>query len=117
MNEVRYEGVYSFKYSPRPNTASLAMGDTVSEDEKSRRLAALQNRQREIQSEHNAALLDSTFDVMVSNKSRRENRWTGHTTCNRVVAFTSQEPDLLGTYIRVRITDVGSGSLNGEHVS
>jgi tRNA-2-methylthio-N6-dimethylallyladenosine synthase len=116
MDEVRYEGVYSFKYSPRPNTASLAMGDTVSEDEKSRRLAALQTRQREIQSEHNAALLDSTFDVMVSNKSRRENRWTGHTTCNRVVAFDSQELDLLGKYIRVRITDVASGSLNGEHV-
>src|ERR1700733_12830054 len=116
MNEVRYEGVYSFKYSPRPNTASLAMGDTVGEDEKGRRLAALQNPQREIQSEHNAALLDSTFDVMVSNKSRRENRWTGHTTCNRVVAFTSQEADLLGNYIRVRISDVSSGSLNGEHV-
>jgi tRNA-2-methylthio-N6-dimethylallyladenosine synthase len=117
MNEVRYEGVYSFKYSPRPNTASLAMGDTVSEDEKSRRLAMLQQRQREIQTEHNAKLVDSTFDVMVSNKSRRENRWSGHTTCNRVVAFTSQEPELLGTYIRVRITDVGSGSLTGEHVS
>ena len=92
------------------------MGDTVSEDEKSRRLTALQQLQREIQTGHNLALAGATFDVMVSNKSRRENRWTGHTTCNRVVAFTSQEPDLLGNYIRVRITDVGSGSLSGEHV-
>jgi tRNA-2-methylthio-N6-dimethylallyladenosine synthase len=117
MNEVRYEGVYSFKYSPRPNTASLAMGDTVSEDEKSRRLAVLQQRQREIQAEHNLALAGATFEVMVSNKSRRENHWTGHTTCNRVVGFTSQASDLLGTYIPVRITDAGSGSLNGEHVS
>ena len=117
MNEVRYEGVYSFKYSPRPNTASLAMDDTVSEDEKGRRLAVLQQRQREIQTEHNAALVGSTFELMVSNKSRREHHWSGHTTCNRVVSFTSQEPDLLGNYVPVRITGVSSSSLNGERVS
>jgi tRNA-2-methylthio-N6-dimethylallyladenosine synthase len=117
MNEVRYEGVYSFKYSPRPNTASLAMGDSVSEDEKSRRLSALQQRQREIQAEHNLALAGLTFEVMVSGKSKRERYWTGHTTCNRVLAFTSQAPDLLGTYIPVRITGANQSSLNGEHVS
>src|SRR5579863_1480990 len=117
MNEVRYEGVYSFKYSPRPNTASLAMGDTVSEDEKSRRLAVLQQRQREIQSEHNLAFAGTTFELMVSNKSRRERMWTGHTTCNRVVSFSSPASDLLGSYVQVRITDVAAGSLNGEHVS
>ncbi len=46
LDTVRYEGVFCFKYSPRPNTASLAMNDSVSEEEKSRRLAALQERQR-----------------------------------------------------------------------
>ena len=117
MNEVRYEGVYSFKYSPRPNTTSLAMGDTVSEDEKSRRLAVLQQHQREIQAEHNLALVGSTFELMVSGKSRREHHWTGHTTCNRVLNFTSREPDLLGTYVPVRITGVSSSTLNGERVS
>jgi tRNA-2-methylthio-N6-dimethylallyladenosine synthase len=117
MNEVRYEGVYSFKYSPRPNTTSLAMGDTVSEDEKGRRLAVLQQHQREIQAEHNLALVGSTFELMVSGKSRREHHWTGHTTCNRVLNFTSREPDLLGTYVPVRITGVGPSSLICERVS
>jgi tRNA-2-methylthio-N6-dimethylallyladenosine synthase len=117
MNEVRYEGVYSFKYSPRPNTVSLAMGDTVSEDEKSRRLGVLQQRQREIQAEHNAALVGSTFEVMVSSKSRREHHWSGHTTCNRVVSFTAPQTDLLGNYLPVRITGVSTSSLNGERVS
>jgi tRNA-2-methylthio-N6-dimethylallyladenosine synthase len=117
MNEVRYEGVYAFKYSPRPNTSSLAMGDTVSEDEKGRRLTVLQQRQREIQTEHNLALDGSTFEVMVSNKSRREHHWTGHTSCNRIVSFTSEKPELLGTYVSVRITGVGPGTLSGECVS
>ena len=116
LDEVRYEGVFSFKYSPRPNTASLAMNDCVSEEEKGRRLAALQERQRQIQAERNATLLGASFELMVSGKSRRENQWSGHTSCNRVLNFASQARELLGTYVQVRVTNVGPSSLVGEHV-
>src|SRR5271156_3662933 len=101
LDTVRYEGVFCFKYSPRPNTASLAMNDSVSDEEKGRRLAALQERQRHIQSERNATLLGTSFELMVTNKSRRENQWSGHTSCNRVLNFASQAKDLLGTYVQV----------------
>jgi tRNA-2-methylthio-N6-dimethylallyladenosine synthase len=113
---VRYEGVYSFKYSPRPNTLSLSMKETVSEEEKGRRLATLQERQRQIQAERNETFLGASFELMVSGKSRRENHWSGHTSCNRVLNFTSQERDLLGTYVQVRVTSVGPSSLVGEHI-
>ena len=116
LDEVEYEGVFSFKYSPRPNTPSLAMGDTVSEEEKGRRLAALQEKQRRIQTERDAGLVGATFELMVSNKSRRENNWSGHTSCNRVLNFTSQAADLLGTYVQVRITNAGPNNLSAEHV-
>jgi tRNA-2-methylthio-N6-dimethylallyladenosine synthase len=116
LDEVRYQGVFSFKYSPRPNTASLAMNDGVSEEEKGRRLAALQERQRQIQAERNATLLGASFELMVSGKSRRENQWSGHTSCNRVLNFASQARELLGTYVQVRVTNVGPSSLVGEHV-
>ena len=115
LDAVRYEGVFSFKYSPRPNTPALSMNDPIPEEEKSRRLAALQERQRQIQTERNEALVGTTFEVMVSGKSRRENQWSGHTSCNRVLNFTSQAHELLGTYVRVRVTSVGSSSLAGEH--
>src|SRR3981189_560759 len=49
LDEVRYDSLFSFKYSPRPNTKSLAMPDAIPEEEKGRRLAALQDKQREIQ--------------------------------------------------------------------
>jgi len=117
LDTVRYEGVFCFKYSPRPNTASLAMNDSVSEEEKGRRLAALQERQRHIQSERNATLLGALFELMVTNKSRRENQWSGHTACNRVLNFASQAKDLLGTYVQVRVTSIGPSSLAGEHVA
>src|SRR5580658_6780000 len=79
LEAVKYDGVFSFKYSPRPHTPSLAMSDIISEDEKSRRLAILQEKQREIQTAKHALLLGKTFEVLVNGKSRRENHWSGHT--------------------------------------
>jgi tRNA-2-methylthio-N6-dimethylallyladenosine synthase len=116
LDEVQYEGVFAFKYSPRPNTLSLSMAETVSEEEKGRRLSRLQERQRQIQAERSAAYLGESFELMVTNKSRRENQWSGHTSCNRVLNFTSQAHDLLGTYVQVRVMSVGPSSLVGEHI-
>jgi tRNA-2-methylthio-N6-dimethylallyladenosine synthase len=115
LDTVRYEGMFSFKYSPRPNTPALSMNDPIPEEEKSRRLGVLQEKQRQLQSEHNETLVGSNFEVMVSGKSRRENQWSGHTSCHRVLNFTSQEKELLGTYVQVRVTSVGPNSLVGEH--
>ena len=113
LDTVRYDALFSFKYSPRPHTPSLAMNDAIHEDEKSRRLAVLQDKQREIQMRKNAALTGRTFEVLVSGKSRRENQWSGHTTCHRVVNFTSQEQALLGKYAQVLVTSATPNSLVG----
>ena len=117
LDEVQYDGMFSFKYSPRPNTPSLSMKHPISEEEKSRRLALLQDKQRQIQERRNASFVGSRFEVMVSGKSRRENHWSGHTSCHRVLNFTSQEKELLGTYVQVRVLSAGANSLVGEHVS
>ena len=117
LEEVRYDSLFSFKYSPRPNTPSLSMPDAISEEEKSRRLTVLQEKQREIQGQRNAALVGTRLDLLVSGKSRRENRWSGHSSCHRVVNFTSQEQNLLGTYVQVLVTGAGPNSLVGEQVT
>jgi tRNA-2-methylthio-N6-dimethylallyladenosine synthase len=116
LDEVKYEGVFAFKYSPRPNTASRSMQDALTEEEKSRRLGVLLDRQKHIQTERTARYVGSSFELMVTNKSRRENLWSGHTSCNRVLNFTSQAQHLLGTYVQVRVTSVGPSSMVGEHV-
>jgi len=115
LEEVQYDGLFSFKYSPRPNTPSLEMSDSIPEEEKSRRLTILQDRQREIQTAKHARLAGETFEVLVSGKSRRENQWAGYTTSHRLVNFTSQERELLGTYVQVRVTGATPNSLMGEH--
>ena len=115
LDEVKYDSLFSFKYSPRPNTPSLAMDDAIPEEEKSRRLAVLQDKQREIQAARNSSLIRMQFEVLVSGKSRRENQWSGYTSSHRVVNFASPAKELLGTYIQVRVTGATPNSLVGEH--
>jgi tRNA-2-methylthio-N6-dimethylallyladenosine synthase len=116
LEEVRYDSLFAFKYSPRPNTPSLSMKDSIPEEEKSRRLGVLQEKQREIQTARNTELIGAAFEILVSGKSRRENQWFGYTTSHRVVNFASQERELLGTYVQVRVTGAGPNNLVGEQV-
>src|SRR5947209_12901415 len=60
LDEAQYDSMFSFKYSPRPNTPSLSMSDSISEEEKGRRLAILQDRQREIQADRKSTRLNSS---------------------------------------------------------
>jgi tRNA-2-methylthio-N6-dimethylallyladenosine synthase len=116
LEVVRYDSAFSFKYSPRPNTPSLKMEDAIPEGEKSRRLAILMERQREIQRERNAKLVGERFEVLVEGKSRRENQWSGHTSSNKVMNFTSRAEESLGDYVRVKVTGATPNSLVGEVV-
>src|SRR5215467_8741291 len=116
LDEVKYDSLFSFKYSPRPNTSSLKMDDAIPEEEKSRRLATLQDQQREIQTSRNAKLIGESCEVLVSGKSRREGQWSGYTSSYRLANFTSHANELLGTYVQVRVTGATPNSLVGEHV-
>ena len=114
LDLAQYDGVFSFKFSPRPNTPALAMTDPIPEEEKGRRLMVLQERQRVIQTARNEALVGRTFEVLVDGQSRKESQWAGRTSSNRVVNFTSPQESLLGDYVQVRITRAGPNSLIGE---
>jgi tRNA-2-methylthio-N6-dimethylallyladenosine synthase len=116
MDEVKYDGAFCFKYSPRPSTPSLTMEDALPEEEKSRRLGILLERQREIQRTKNEALIGEVLEVLVDGKSKRENQWTGHTSSNRVMNFTSQAENILGDYVQVRVVGTTPNSLVGEMV-
>jgi tRNA-2-methylthio-N6-dimethylallyladenosine synthase len=114
LEAAQFDGVFSFQYSPRPHTPAAVMADAVPESEKLRRLQALQERQRAIQLRRNQGLVGEVFEVLVEGASRRETQWTGRTSSNRVLNFTSPRTDLLGEYLRVRVTGAGPNSLTGE---
>ncbi len=112
---VRYESMFSFKYSERPNTLALKRyPDDVSEADKTRRIVALQSLQREIQLELHEAAMGSDVDVLVDSVSRRRD-WelSGRTFGNTVVNFPGPR-EWLGRTVPVRITRAGAFSLGGE---
>ena len=112
---VRYHSMYSFKYSERPSTLALKrMPEDVPEQEKTRRIVALQSLQKNVQGGLFAAAVGRTFDVLVDSRSRRRD-WelSGRTSGNTVVNFSGQ-PEWIGRTVAVRITDANPNSLRGE---
>jgi tRNA-2-methylthio-N6-dimethylallyladenosine synthase len=115
LDEVQYDSLFSFKYSPRPNTAALTMPDPVSDEEKQRRLVAVQEKQRAIQIRRNAELIGSVQEVLVEGRNQAMGQWIGRTSSNRTLNFTDPRGDgLVGTYLPVRVTRSGPNSLVGE---
>jgi len=119
VDRARYHSMYSFKYSPRPNTlAEKRLPDDVPEAEKTRRIVELQSVQREIQARLNQSLVGSTVDVLVDAASRRrETELSGRTTQNVVVNLPGP-PAWIGRTIAVTVERAGAHSVWGraEHL-
>jgi tRNA-2-methylthio-N6-dimethylallyladenosine synthase len=114
-SRVRYQSMFSFKYSERPNTlASKRHADDVPEQEKTRRIVALQQLQREIQLELHGAMVGRPFDVLLDATSRRR-PWelSGRTTGNTVVNIPGSAA-WIGRTVPVTIRRAGPNSVWGE---
>jgi tRNA-2-methylthio-N6-dimethylallyladenosine synthase len=118
MDEVQYDSIFSFKYSPRPNTAALKMDDHIPEEEKTRRLQIVQEKQRAAQIRQNAELIGTVEEINVEGYNEALNLWAGRTSRNRTLHFTYAgapcASQLVGRYMNVRITRGGPNSLGGE---
>jgi tRNA-2-methylthio-N6-dimethylallyladenosine synthase len=113
--EVRYHSMFSFKYSPRPNTlATKRLTDDVSESEKTRRIVELQALQRDVQIDLLRGHVGRVEEVLVDSTSRRRD-WelSGRTSGNTVVNFPGPA-EWLGEIVPVRITAANPHSLKGE---
>jgi tRNA-2-methylthio-N6-dimethylallyladenosine synthase len=114
---VRYHSMFSFKYSPRPNTLALKrLPDDVTEEEKTRRIVALQTLQRDVQGELYRQAIGREEQVLVESRSRRRD-WelSGRTSGNTVVNFAG-DPDWIGRLVTVRVTDANPNSLRAEAI-
>src|SRR5580658_6459113 len=119
LEQVEYDSVFSFKYSRRPNTAALALDDQIAEEEKTRRLAIVQERQRAIQVRRNAAYLGAVEECLVEGFNKATGQWIGRTSQNKTLNFLrpGSDEDLAGRYVDVRVTRAGPNSLAGECVN
>ncbi len=114
---VRYHSMFSFKYSPRPNTLAIKrLPDDVPEQEKTRRIVALQALQREIQLQLNAALVGRVEHVLVDSASRRRATELSGRTSSNVVVNLPGEPEWIGRTVPVQIERAGPHSVWGRVV-
>jgi tRNA-2-methylthio-N6-dimethylallyladenosine synthase len=124
---AQYHSMFSFKYSPRPNTlASKRMADDVSAEEKTARIVALQQLQRSIQTRLHERAVGTEVEVLVDSASRRRShelsgRTSGNTVVNLAMPTDTSGSEVAGDWIgrtvTVRITRSGPHSLSGEAVS
>ena len=130
LDEVGYDAVFAFKYSPRPNTTSIKLEDAIPDQEKARRLDVLMSRQREVQITRYKKYIGTKCEVMVEGRNETRAQWIGRTTHNKTLNFvipptTNQTADpgahatanpKAGSYVPVVVTGSFPNSLLGELV-
>ena len=117
MREVKYDAAFLFKYSERPGTyAAKHLPDTVSEEEKVRRLQGMIDLQNKLSEESNLSDIGKEFEVLIEGFSKRSREQLfGRTSQNKVVIFDKKNYKV-GQFVKVRITRASSATLFGETV-
>jgi tRNA-2-methylthio-N6-dimethylallyladenosine synthase len=118
LEEVQYDGVFAFKYSPRPNTPALVMIDAVPDNEKGKRLQTLLDRQREWQRANYSKHIGNVMEAAVEGYNQQRGQVNGRTSENIPLNFTPKGPILpaMGSYALVEVTQSFPNSLAGHAV-
>lgn len=112
MRQVRFEQVYSFKYSPRPLTEAAEMSNVIDSELGSERLAYLQGLQNSIIDEITAGYVGEIFEVMF--EETREGGYITGRSDNNVMIKVQADESLLGTFAKVKVTKNGRMAQIGE---
>lgn len=115
LEEVRFDGAFMFKYSPREGTKAYEMGDDVPEDVKLRRLNEIIKLQQRISHEINQSIVGSEVEVLVEGENKRSSeQWMGRTDTNKIVIFPKIDGVKIGDYVMVKIDRATSATLFGK---
>jgi len=116
IEDVGFDGSYSFVYSPRPGTPAADFADQVPAAVAQARLSRLQSRIEEQFAANSQRMVGTTESMLVTGRATKDTReLAARTDNNRVVNFAGAG-ELVGRYIDVRITAALSHSLRGELV-
>jgi tRNA-2-methylthio-N6-dimethylallyladenosine synthase len=117
LQEVRYDGAYMFKYSPREHTPAYSMADDVSGEVKTRRINEIIDVQRQISEEKNHEHVGGTFNILIEGPSKKSpEQWQGRTDGNKMVILPKGNFSV-GDYLDVGIVRANGATLFGEAVT
>jgi len=113
LKEIEFDGIFAFKYSPRPGTAAASMDGQVMGEVKSRRLSEILELQDTITLKKNGGLSNTVQEVLVEGYSETDlTMLSGRTRGNKIVNFMG-DSSLIGSLAMVRITEAKKHSLEG----
>ncbi len=112
MRQVKYDMVYFGQFSPRPQTAAWKMKDNVTKPGKERREKYLNEILKKTALANNKKYLDKTIDVLVENK--KGEFYFGKTRTFKNVRIISDQKNLIGKFVKVKITKINIWNLEGK---
>lgn len=116
VNECKFDGAFTFAYSPRENTPAALMKDAIPESVKMDRLHRLNEVVNKYSNLRNQKLLGKTVKCLVIGESEKDkNKVCGYTENMKLVNIEGPK-SLIGSIVSVKITDTKSFSLDGEYV-
>jgi len=114
MREIEFDGIFAFKFSPRPGTKAASMEDRLSEEEKSERLYEILELQDEITERKNRSLEGTILEILVEGKSDTNNNlFSGRTRTNKIVTIPAISCGK-GAMVKVEIVKARKHSLEGK---
>lgn len=113
LDEVPYEALFSFKYSPRPFTKAASYKEAVPEQVKSLRLARLQKKHERIAFSLAQKYKDTVLEVLVEKQDPKTNFFMGRSTQNKLVYFSGEQADI-GKNLPIKINKVNALTFYGE---
>jgi tRNA-2-methylthio-N6-dimethylallyladenosine synthase len=118
LDLLEYDEIYSFAYSPRPQTVSAKIyADNIPQEFKKARLTRVQGLQREISLKKNRRCIGEIVEILVDGPSRLKNgQLMGRSRSNRIVNIAGPS-ELIGRLAHVRVTGATANSLIGEVLS
>lgn len=114
MENVQFDGAYTFKYSPRENTPSFKMADDVPDEIKACRINEIIQLQSKTSLINNSKHIGQILEVLVEGESKKSSsEWYGRTGGNKIVIFPKSNLTA-GDYIMVNIERANSATLFGS---
>jgi tRNA-2-methylthio-N6-dimethylallyladenosine synthase len=118
LDEAQFDFIYAYTFSPRKGTKAARMSDVLTDDIRGRRLREIQEKQLNIQANLRSQMIGKTYRILVEEKGLNKGilKWTGRTSCYRLVHF---EPEVEGKdyqwhWVDIEITSATALSTQGK---
>ena len=120
LDQAQFDFIYAYAFSPRKGTKAARMSDVLTDDIRGRRLREIQEKQLKIQANIRQSMVGKTYRILVEEKGLSKGilKWTGRTSCYRLVHFEPETPetDYQWHWVDVEITSATALSTQGKIV-